>query len=111
LVRNIVAWYKKYRVILNADLIHLPRPDGRDYDAIMHVNPKWKEKALVMICNPLDSPITRKIKLPLYYPGLSTVAHLREKEGKMQSIPISRNYSIDVTVKIAAHSYTRLVIE
>jgi hypothetical protein len=64
-----------------------------------------------MICNPLDSPITRKIKLPLYYPGLSTVAHLREKEGKMQSIPISRNYSIDVTVKIAAHSYTRLVIE
>ena len=47
-----IAWYKKYREILNADIIHLRRADGRDWDGIMHVNP-WKHKALLMLYSPL----------------------------------------------------------
>ena len=111
LVKKEVAWYKKYRNILNADIIHIRRPDGRDYDAIMHVDPKGKEKALAMIYNPLDNTITRRIKLPLYYTGLTTVARIREKENKTQVYHLNRDYSVEITVTIAPHSYTWLVIE
>ncbi len=31
-VIDVIQWYKKYRGILNADLIHLRRADGRDWD-------------------------------------------------------------------------------
>ncbi|WP_202552328.1 alpha-galactosidase [Ginsengibacter hankyongi] len=111
LVKKEVAWYKKYRNILNADIIHIRRPDGRDYDAIMHVDAKGKEKALVMIYNPLDIKINRKIKLPLYYTGLTTIARIREKENAIQLYHLNRDYSVEVSVGIAAHSYTWLVIE
>ena len=111
LVKKEIFWYKKYRNILNADIIHLRRPDGRDYDAIMHVDPKGKEKALVMIYNPLDIRITRNIKLPLYYTGLTTVARIREKENEMESYHLDRDYFVEVPVDINAHSYTWLVVE
>lgn len=61
LVKREVAWYKKYRHIMNADMIHIRRPDGRDYDAVMHVDPVGKEKGLVMIFNPLDVSISKRI--------------------------------------------------
>ena len=35
-----INWYKKYRDILNSDIIHLRRADGRDWDGILHVNPQ-----------------------------------------------------------------------
>ncbi|HXS54989.1 MAG TPA: hypothetical protein VN726_02625, partial [Hanamia sp.] len=35
LVKKEVSWYKKYRTILNSDIIHIRRADGRDYDAIL----------------------------------------------------------------------------
>jgi hypothetical protein len=65
LVKKEVSWYKKYRSILNSDIIHIRRADGSDYDAILHVNPKLKEKGLLMVYNPLDKPITSVIKVPL----------------------------------------------
>lgn len=111
LVKKEVDWYKKYRNILNADIVHIRRPDGRDYDAIMHVDPKGKEKALVMVYNPLDTIISRVVKLPLYYTGLTTVARIREKENAPRLYPINRDYSVLVTVKIPARSYSWLVIE
>jgi len=111
LVKREVTWYKKYRNILNADIIHIRRADGRDYDAVMHVDPKGKEKALLMLYNPLDTSITRKIKLPLYYTGLTNVVHIREKENQMQLYHLTRDFSIELPVKIAARSYTWFIIE
>ncbi len=111
LVKREVAWYKKYRYLLNADMIHIRRPDGRDYDAVMHVDPTGKEKALVMIYNPLDVSISRKMILPLYYTGLTTVARIREKGNAMKSYPINRDYSVEFVAKIPAHGYIWLVIE
>ena len=111
LVKKEVSWYKKYRKILNADIIHIRRCDGRDYDAIMHVDPEGKEKALAMIYNPLDHSITRKIKLPLYYSGLTSVALIRDRENTPELYHLNRDYSVDITVNIKPHSYTWLVIE
>jgi hypothetical protein len=39
LVSSTIAWYKKYRIILNSPMLHLRRADGRDWDGWVHVNP------------------------------------------------------------------------
>lgn len=110
-VSRVIDWYKKYRNILNQDLIHLRRADGRDWDGWMHVSSELPQSALVMLFNPLNRPVTRKIKLPLYYTGLTTTAFIREKEGKARKYTLNRDYSVDYSVNIPASSYTWLVIE
>jgi hypothetical protein len=109
-VVRVIKWYKKYREILNSDLIHLRRADGRDWDGIMHVNPMPGNKALVMLYNPLKYPISRAIDLPLYYTGLSEKARVREKEGMEKLYTLDRQYHISVRVTIPAEGYTWLVI-
>ncbi|QMW03572.1 alpha-galactosidase [Spirosoma foliorum] len=110
-VQRVISWYKKYRPILNSDLIHLRRPDGRDWDGILHVNPSQKEKGLVMLFNPLKTKITRTIKLPLYYTGLREMAQIRQGEGKAKSYRLNRNYEVEIPVEIGPESYAWWVIE
>ena len=110
-VSNTISWYKKYRDILNADIIHLRRADGRDWDGILHVNPTLKTKGFVLLYNPLNEKITRIITLPLYYTGITTTALVREKEGLARKYTLDRNYTIKLTVSIDPESYTWYSIE
>lgn len=110
-VTEIISWYKKYRRILNSDIIHLRKPDARDWDGLMHVDPKGKEKGLAMFFNPTDEVITRTIQLPLYYTGLTDKAMIREQEGKAVSYKLNRDYTVELTVKIPAKGYSWYVIE
>ena len=111
LVSNVISWYKKYRTILNSQLIHLRRADGRDWDGILHVNPENKEKGLVMLYNPLAKDMTRKIRLPLYYTGLTQHAEIREKEGKAKTYALDKDNQAICEVTIPANGYTWLVIQ
>lgn len=110
-VKRTIDWYKKYRQILNSDLIHLRRPDGRDWDGMMHVNPVLKEKGFVMLYNPLKEKITRKITLPLYYTGLTDKVSVRQEDSSKKMYSLNRNYEIEVEVTISAEGYTWLVLE
>ncbi len=110
-VVEIISWYKKYRRILNSDIIHLRKPDARDWDGIMHVNPNEKEKGLALFFNPTDQPITREIELPLYYTGLTDVAQIREQEGKSVQYNLDSNRRVRLNVTIPANGYTWYVIE
>lgn len=110
-VSRVIDWYKKYRNILNEDLIHLRRADGRDWDGWMHVSAKLPQAGLVMLFNPLNTPIQKVIKLPLYYTGLKTSASIREKEGRSKKYSLNRDFSVDYLVKIPPRGYTWLVIE
>ena len=110
-VTSVVTWYKKYRNILNADIIHLRRADGRDWDGIMHVNPQSKTKGLVMLYNPLKEKIHRNIRLPVYYTGLSNMASIREKEGPVRKYTINRDYEVQLNVTLDPESYTWYTIE
>jgi hypothetical protein len=109
-VKGVVDWYKRYREILNADVLHLRRADGKDWDGIMHVRPDGRERAIVMLYNPLDKPIRRKIELPLYYTGLDKVAHIRVEEGPTTTYTLDRFYNAVVEVTIPAGGYTWLVV-
>ena len=109
-VKETIDWYKKYRDILNSDLIHLRRADGRDWDGIMHVNPNLKDKAFVLLYNPLNEDIKRKIKLPLYYTGLTTKAIVYESDKIFKLSTLNRDYSIDLEVTIPRAGYAWFVI-
>lgn len=110
-VSHVINWYKKYRTILNADIIHLRRADGRDWDGILHVDPAGKTKGLMMLYNPLKEKITRTIRVPLYYTGLTTTAKVKEQEGFFKRYLLNRTYEITITVTIAPETYTWFVME
>ena len=110
-VIKVISWYKKYRDILNSDIIHLRRADGRDWDGILHVNPNLKTKGLLMLYNPLKEKITRTIKVPLYYAGINTTAVLTEKENRKRSVSLNRKYEIELSFSIEPESYTWFTIE
>ena len=109
-VIEIINWYKKYRDILCSDIVHLRRPDGRDWDGIMHVNPSLDEKGFVMLYNPTDKDITRTVTLPLYYTGLAKKARVSEQDGKPVKVKLDREYNATVTVTIPANGHNWLVI-
>ena len=108
---EVINWYKKYRNILNSDIIHLRKPDAHDWDGIMHANPAEKEKGLAMFFNPTDKEIIRRIRLPLYYTGLTKTAQIREQEGTPTTHTLQRDYSVELAVRIPAGGYTWYVIE
>ncbi|NQX39357.1 hypothetical protein SAMN05421820_102269 [Pedobacter steynii] len=110
-VVKVIDWYKKYRDILNSEIVHLRRADGRDWDGLLHVNPKLKNKGMLMLYNPLKEKITRTIKVPLYYTGLTSVAKLMEKGKAAKSYTLNRNYEIEYTCTLEPESYTWVLIE
>ena len=73
---------------MDADIIHVRRADGRDYDAILHVDPLGVEKGLLMIYNPLNVLIHRKIRVDLYYTGLKIKAKVTESSGSARPISL-----------------------
>jgi hypothetical protein len=110
-VKKWVSFYKQHRAILDSDIIHLRRADGRDWDGILHVNPQLSERGLAMLYNPLAEPIERRIRLPLYYTGLSERALLRREDGTSGELVLARDYSVDATVRIPAHGRTCITIQ
>ncbi|RFS21369.1 alpha-galactosidase [Chitinophaga silvatica] len=111
LVRQTVNWYKKYRDILNTDIIHLRRPDGRDWDGIMHVSASLPQKAFVLLYNPTAKTITRDIQLPMYYSGATQSINIREKDGPAKKYLLDRGYNAHLKITIPAAGYTWLVAE
>jgi hypothetical protein len=106
LVEKWVGFYKKHREVLDADIIHLRRPDGRDWDGILHVNPTGEEKGLLMLYNPLNEKITRNITVPVYYTGLHNKLVLEDQKGKSQTVAVSRDYEIAIEAEIPANGYS-----
>lgn len=112
LVKKWVDFYKKYRSILDSDIIHLRRPDGRDWDGIMHVNPLLKERALIFIYNPLEMPVEKEIKIPLYYTGLTKKAIVKEQDAFVgEKYELRRDYSIMLKISIPPKGYNWYIIE
>ena len=83
MVRKWVKFYKDNRRVLDGDMIHMRRPDGRDWDGWVMVDPTAGDgvRAIASLFNPLDRPIRRRIALPLYYAGLSGSAEIAIGDG------------------------------
>ena len=77
----------------------------------LHVNPEGEEKGVLMLFNPLEVPITRQLKIPVYYTGLSDKVRIGEREGKMKTLQVSRDYTISLMVTIPAKSYNYFILK
>lgn len=106
-----VAFYEEHRDILDSDVIHVRRPDGRDIDCLLHVNPRLPIRGLALVCNPLDEPVHRPLRLPLYYTGIDQVAAIRERQGEAKHYWLQRDHSVSIRLSIGPRSVTWFVIE
>ena len=111
MVKEWVDWFKRYRDILTSDLIHVRRPDGRDIDMMLHVNPRLPQKGLAIFFNPLNEPMTREVTLPLYYTGLTSSAMIREQEGEAVEYKLDSRFEIVLTVTLPPRGVSWYVIE
>lgn len=105
-VKKWVSFYKQHREVLDADIIHLRRPDGRDWDGLLHVNPQGREKALAFVYNPLERPIRRKIRVPLEYAGLAGAAIVSIDGGEPGKVTLDPAGVAVIDVSIPAKGRT-----
>lgn len=110
-VEKWVNYYKKHRIILDSDVIHVRRPDGQDYDGLLHVNPDGEEKGLLMVYNPLETTIQKTIDVNLYYTGLQGKAKVSTNDGPEIEFEIDRDYKISLEIEIAARGWTWYIIK
>lgn len=111
MVKSKVDWFKAHRDILESDLIHGHRADARALDWMLHANPKLKEKGMLVVFNPLNEPVTRKLRVNLYYTGLTDTARMREQGGAAKRFQLARDYSVEPTVSVSAQGMSWFTIE
>jgi hypothetical protein len=105
-----VDFYKQHRAILDSDIVHVRRADGRNIDCMMHVNPFIKEKALAMVFNPSDQAVKQMVKLPLHYTGLSDTASIRVGDGAARVVKLDRQFNVEVEVEMKGRGITWVVV-
>lgn len=76
MVRGEVEWYKKYRDILESDIIHGRRPDAMHLDWYLHVNPSLPIQGMLVVFNPTTEPLREKLQIPMHYTGLRDKARI-----------------------------------
>ena len=111
MVKGWVDWYKTHRDILESDLIHGRRADARDLDWMLHANPQLKEKGLLVVFNPLGQAVERTLRVNVYYTGLSDQAHVSVEGGPATTLPIRRDYTIDLPVQVPRQAMKWFVLE
>lgn len=110
-VKKWVDFYKRYRNILDSDVIHLRRPDGCDWDGLLHVNPKGKEKGLLMLYNPTNQVIKQKIRIPCYYSGVKNMAKIQERDEFPKIIKLDKMENAYLQVTIPKKGYNWYIIK
>ena len=111
MVKNTIQWYKKHREVLEGDLIHLRRADGRDLDYWLMVNPQGQEKAVLIVFNPLNEEIKKNISVPLYYSGLTKKVRVSDGEHAKQKRSLKRNFNLDLWVTVKPGQWTLYFFE
>lgn len=110
MVQQRVAWFKRHRDILESDIVHGRRADGRDLDWMLHVNPQLPERGLLAVFNPTPQPISKSLRVPLYYTGIRGTALFQGQEGETQPHPLDDNDSVLLQVTVPAQSFAWYVI-
>jgi len=105
-----VNWFKKYRDILESDVIHVRRADGRNLDAVLHVNPSLPIKGMLVVYNPSDVELEQELTIPLYYTGLSGSASIALEDGKASRVKLDRHESIVLKAKVGPRSRVWFVV-
>ena len=108
LVCKWVQFFKAHRPILESDVIHLRRADGRGWDGVLYVNPRLEECGLAVIYNPSDHQLDAEIDLPLYC--LTDRATITQECREPREYTVDRAYKVHLPVRIGSRGMTWLSV-
>ncbi|MCB9892004.1 MAG: hypothetical protein H6833_10180 [Planctomycetes bacterium] len=110
LVKRWVTWFKRYRTILESDVVHGRRADGRDLDWMLHVDPVGEIKGMLVVYNPLDRDVAKTLRVNVYYTGLTERVSVAHEDGPPVMVDVPRDDRIDLEVDVPAGSMTWYVL-
>ena len=110
-VKKWVDWFKTYRDILESDVIHGRRADGRDIDWMLHVNPKLERKGMLVVFNPLKTEVKRTLTVSLYFTGLTDKARVSANGDKPKTFKLDRDYRIELPATVPAEGVCWYVVQ
>jgi hypothetical protein len=110
-----VSWYKRYRDILESDLIHSAsrRADGLRPDWYFHANPGLPIRGMWVGFNPTPTQLTIDLKLNVYHTGLLDRLRLLP-EGELEEallLEIDPHHRITLPVTIPAQGHRWFTLE
>lgn len=107
-----VAWFKAHRDLLESDLIHGRRADGRELDWMLHANPRLDPPGMLVVWNPLDRPVARELTVDLYYTGLAGAARVRAgTDGATRSIALDGRGRGRIAVEVPALGFAWYLLQ
>ncbi|MEQ8766530.1 MAG: alpha-galactosidase [Planctomycetota bacterium] len=109
-VASRVAWFKRYRDILESDGIHGRRADGRDLDWMLHVNPKLARKGMLIVFNPLEREVTKKLRIDVHYTGLRDRVSVSREDAGAEVLPIASDETVALEVTVPGGGFTWVVL-
>jgi hypothetical protein len=110
MVARNVAWFKKYRDILEADVIHGRRADGQELDWVLHADPDLATPGMLCVYNPAQQEIKRDLIVNLYYTGLSDKAQVTSADGTKVAVTLDRKWRASIPVTVAPQGMSWYVI-
>ncbi len=110
MVKAQVAWFKQHRDILESDVVHGRRADGRDVDWMLHVNPSLAERGMLVAFNPLDEAVTRTLDLDLYYAGATGEATIESADGEQKRYALTDGRRVSLKIELPARGFGWWVI-
>lgn len=104
MVQDRVRWFKAHRAILESDIIHGRRPDGRDLDWFLHINPTLEIPAMLIIHNPSAAAVDRSLPIDLYYSGLTGATVMEGSDGTPAAINLDARCRATVRITVPANA-------
>ena len=105
MVIRMVSWFKTYRQILESNIIHLRRADGRRIDFILHYNPSTSPKGMVLAYNPTDQELSERVSIP----WRAKSARAAKREDPLKPVKVQDgNFQLDLKLKPNEWVYYRV---
>jgi hypothetical protein len=106
------ATFNAYRRVLNGDVIHVRKPTGRSWDAVMHVDPDapaGAPRAFLLLFNPTRAAlaVNTTTAVSAYYAGASPGDVLKAtwKDGTVTALTVAADYTLPVARSLPALGY------
>lgn len=113
LVKQSVDWFLKNRDILESDIIHSSsrRANGKELDYFFHANPYLETKGMLVAYNPTPRRIEQRLRVNLYYTGLTGKARWQDSNGENGILKIDHRDAIHINVDVPANGFYWLSLD
>ncbi|MBL8733588.1 MAG: hypothetical protein JNN13_14550 [Planctomycetes bacterium] len=111
LVRRWTGWFKANRALLEADVVHGRRADGRDVDWLLHVDPTLPQKAMLVVYNPLPAAVARTLTVDLTLAGCRDAVTARFPDGVALRLDLDPRQRARVPATVPARGFTWILMQ